>query len=237
MATHYCDDNDVARFLQVPNYTSSTFPLDSTVEDFINMSEQYIDEYTNHTWHSGRYKTVTKEPLQFQKYRVTSVGWRGRAQVVHYPVASLTTLHVWDGSQYVDYVASSDYTAGSFTDPLSGDYWTDTTNGYIYLKTLPVVISGSAPSGIGAYATYTYGTASTPQTVKKAAMLLTAADIVSNSDVSLTVGEGPSGMSNETKAERFRAEAHTLLDSPQLSGRTIPISRHKGSVQWLSATP
>ena len=43
MATHYCDDNDVARFLQVPNYTSSTFPLDSTVEDFINMSEQYID--------------------------------------------------------------------------------------------------------------------------------------------------------------------------------------------------
>ena len=65
---------------------------------------------------------------------------------------------------------------------------------------------------------------------------MTAADIVSNQDFGLTVGEGPAGMSNETKAERFRAEAHTLLDSPQLGGRSIAMARNTGSVSWLSAT-
>ena len=231
----YCTHGDVANYLQTDAFSGSTTPTSTTVDTRITESEQYIDEYTNHTWHSDRYQTVTKEPLRFQKYRVTSVGWRGRAQIKHYPLASLTALHVWDGSQYVDYVASGSYTAGSFTDPLSGNYWTDSTNGYVYLKTLPGFTLGSAPNGVGAYATYTYGTASTPKTVKKAAILLTAADIVSNQDFGLTVGEGPAGMSNETKAERFRAEAHTLLDSPQLGGRSIAMARNTGSVSWLSA--
>ena len=239
MATHYCTHSDVSAFLQVGAYAdggSATPPTQAQVETFINMTEQYIDEYTNHTWHSSRYKTVTKEPLNFQKYRVTSIGWRGRSQIKHYPLASLTNLYVWDGSQYVDYVASGSYSAGSFTDPLSGAYWVDDTNGYIYIKTLPSFSLGGAPNGVGAYATYTYGTSTTPASVRKAATLLTSADVVANQDFGLTVGEGPTGMSNETKSERFRAEAHTLLDSPQLLGRNIPMSRHTGSVQWLSAT-
>lgn len=232
----YCTHGDVSNYLQTDAFSSSTTPTSTTVDSRIEESEQYIDDYTSHTWHTNRFQTITREPLHFQKYRLTSVGWRGRAQVVHYPIASLTALHVWDGSQYVDYVASSDYTAGSFTDPLSGNYWIDDTNGYVYIKTLASFTLGSAPNGVGAYATYTYGTASTPRTVKKAAILLTAADIVSNQDFGLTVGEGPAGMSNETKAERFRAEAHTLLNSPKLGGRSIAMARNTGSASWLSMT-
>lgn len=236
MATHYCAQNDVSNFLQIGALGSGTTPTDTVVDAFINMAEEYIDDYTNHSWHSSRYKTATKEPLNFQKHRITTVGWRGRSQIKEYPMASLTNLYVWDGSQYVDYVASSSYTAGSFTDPLSGNYWVDETNGYIYLKTYPSINATSAPSGVGGYATYTYGDASTPATVKKACILLASADVVANQDFGLTVGEGPAGMSNETKAERFRSEAHTILDSPRLVGRHVVLARNAGSVQWSSQT-
>ena len=43
-------------------------------------------------------------------------------------------------------------------------------------------------------------------------------------------------MSNETKAERFRSEAHTILDSPRLVGRHVVLARNAGSVQWSSQT-
>ena len=233
----YCTHADVSAFLQVDAFTdggSATTPSATQVETFIANNEQYIDEYTEQAWHSSRYTTVTKEPLNFDKFRLTTVGHRGRVQIRIKPLVSLTNLYIWTGASYTDYVASGSYTAGSFTDPLSGDYWVDSDNGYIYLKSFPDINSAGAANGVAGYATYTYGLASTPADIKKACIFLTASDIVQNEEYGLNVPEGVSGMDNQTKASLWIEEAHRILDLPSRGGGKVTYSRSVGTNQWQS---
>ena len=229
----YCTHGEVSAFLQVAAFTDSpaTTPTQAQVETFIERAEQYIDEYTNFGWHSTRYRTVTKEPLNLRPVPNTS-GFRARAQLNNWPVAGLTNFYVWDGSTFVDYVASK--TAGTFTDPLSGDYWSDTQNGYLFLKTFTIGLALRSPTGTPAYATYTYGTAATPEDITQAAILLTARTIISNEEYGLNIPEGPSGMDNSTKATQFREEAMEILNSPHRLGRKVTIARYGGTDQWPS---
>jgi len=219
MATHYCAHGDVSAFMQIDAFAdggSATTPTQAQVETFINNNEKYIDEYTDHAWHSGRYGSVTKEPLKIQPVISNTIGNRGVIQMDHYPLASLTNFYVWTGGTYVDYVASSDYTAGSFTDPLSGSYWVDTDNGKIYLKDYPTINVSSAPTGTKAYATYTYGTASTPADIRKACVLLTSGDIVSMWDNS---DSGTIGSSD------LKDKAMSILDMRSRQGRLVPVAK------------
>ena len=231
----YCTPGEVSAFLQVGGFSDSpaTTPTPAQVVTFIERAEQFIDEYTSHAYHSSRYRTSTKEPLNIQYLRNVN-GSRARAQSNNWPIASLTNLYVWDGSTYVDYVASK--TAGTFTDPLSGDYWSDTVNGYIYLKSYAFGLqSSSAPTGTQVYATYTYGEASTPADITQAAILLTATTIISNEEYGLNVPEGPSGMDNSTKATQFREQAMEILNSPHRLGRKVTIARYEGgAAPWPS---
>ena len=219
MATHYCAHGDVSAFMQIDAFAdggSATTPTQAQVETFINNNEKYIDEYTDHAWHSSRYGSVTKEPLKIQKAASNTIGHRGVIHLDHYPLASLTNLYVWRAGTYIDYVASSDYTAGSFTDPLSGNYWVDTENGKLYLKEFPNFNMTPAPTGIQAYATYTYGKASTPDDVRKACVLLTASDVLSlwdNSD------------SGTISGEDLRKQAMDILDMRSRKGRIVPIAK------------
>jgi len=230
MATHYCAHGDVSAFMQIDAFAdggSATTPTQAQVETFINNNEKYIDEYTNHAWHSSRYGSVTKEPLKIQHVVSNTIGNRGVIQMNHYPIASLTNFYVWSGGTYVDYVASSSYTAGSFTDPLSGSYWVDTDNGKIYLKDYPTINTSSAPTGTKAYATYTYGTASTPADIRKATVLLTSADIVSMWDNS---DSGTIGSSD------LKDKAMSILDMRSRQGRIIPVAKlpnRSPDVTWI----
>jgi hypothetical protein len=216
MATHYCAQDNISDFLQIDSFGSGTTPTDTVVDTFINNNEKYIDEYTDHAWHSGRYGSVTKEPLKIQHVVSNTIGNRGVIQLDHYPIAVLTNFYVWTGGTYVDYVASGSYTAGSFTDPLSGNYWVDTDNGKVYLKDSPTINISSAPTGTQAYATYTYGTASTPADIRKACMLLTASNVISmwdNSD-SATISSGD-----------LKLDAMDILDMRSRQGRIIPVAK------------
>jgi hypothetical protein len=224
--TYYCQDSDVSDFLQVDAFTGSTTPNGDAVDEAIQNNEKFIDEYTDHAWNSNRYGTVTKEPLVVQHVSTTTVSYRGVMSLDHYPIASLTNLYVWNGGTYKDYVADSSFTAGSFTDPLSGDYWIDLDNGKIYLKQFPAFNMMTAPTGVKAYATYTYGDATTPHDIKKACILLTAADVCSMWDNS------DAGTIN---SRELKEQAMEILDIRSRQGRTIPIAKqqHKGGLgQW-----
>ena len=216
MAVYYTTHGQVSNFLQIDAFSGSTTPTSTQVELEIENNETFIDEYTNHAWASGRYGSVTKEPLKIQHVVSNTIGNRGVIQLDHYPIISLTNFYVWTGGTYVDYVASGSYTAGSFTDPLSGAYWVDTDNGKIYLKDYPTINVSSAPTGTKAYATYTYGTASTPADIRKACVLLTAANVVSmwdNSD-SATISSGD-----------LKQNAMDILDMRSRQGRIIPVAK------------
>jgi len=224
--TYYCQDSDVSDYLQVDAFSGSTTPSGDAVDEAIQNNEKFIDEYTDHAWHSSRYGAVTKEPLVVQHVSTTTVSYRGVMSLDHYPIASLTNLYVWNGGEYKDYVSDSNFTAGSFTDPLSGDYWVDTDNGKVYLKQFPAFNMMTAPSGVKAYATYTYGDATTPHDIKKACILLTCADVVSMWDNS------DAGTIN---SRDLKDQAMEILDIRSRQGRTIPIAKqqHKGGLgQW-----
>ncbi len=216
MAVYYTTHGQVSNFLQIDAFSGSTTPTSTQVELEIENNETFIDEYTDHAWSSSRAGTVTKEPLKIQHVVSNTIGNRGVIQLDHYPIISLTNLYVWTGSTYVDYVASSDYTAGSFTDPLSGNYWVDTENGKVYLKNYPTFNITNAPTGTRCYATYTYGTASTPADIRKACLLLTAASVVSMWDNS------DSGTINSSD---LKDQAMDILNIRSRQGRIIPIAK------------
>lgn len=219
MATYYCQHGDVSSYLQIDAFhATDTTPTISNVESIITSNEQFIDNYTNHTWHSSRFtgNAVTKEPAVIQEVTTSTVAYRGEMSLEHYPIAAVQNLYVWDGSTYVDYVASGSHTAGSFTDPLSGNYWVDTDNGKIYLKEYATVDVNSAPTGIQAYVSYTYGEASTPADIKDVCILLSCIDVMAmwdNSDAGT--------VSSETLKER----GMDILNLRSRMGRQIPIAK------------
>ena len=231
MATHYCSDNEVARFLQVPHFSSSTFPLDSTVEEFINMAEERVDQLTDHAWATARAKSVTEERARIQRVMSNSVNDRGRIQLRHYPILDMASgtdkLHVWDGGNYVEYIANK--TGDDTITNVSGkDYWIDKERGTIYLNSYNQFnLLSDAPSGVTAYVTYRYATATTPQDIKLATIYFTAAMIAMNDDLNL-MQEADDSMDNSSKSQRFEEMAMKVLKDGKRLGRTMPTARAIG---------
>ena len=50
MAAIYCTASQVAEFLQVANFSGSTTPTSTVVESFIEMSQERINQLTDHAW-------------------------------------------------------------------------------------------------------------------------------------------------------------------------------------------
>jgi len=230
MAVNYCTAADVANFLQVADFSGSTTPTTTDVESFINMSEQRVDEITDHAWHSSRAGTATTERGRIQLVNTNSVSYRGRLQLRHYPFLTLSTgsgdaLSIWDGSKYTEYIANK--TAGTLTDPLSGDYWTDTERGVVYFKSWPILYNSTAPSGIDAYVTYRYATTAAPDDIKQATIYFTASIIAANDDLNL-MQEGADSMDNRTKAEVWENHAMKILKDGRRWTRAVPIARAIG---------
>tara|TARA_R100000900_G_scaffold96064_1_gene74492 strand:+ start:159 stop:881 length:723 start_codon:yes stop_codon:yes gene_type:complete len=231
MATHYCSDNEVARFLQVPHFSSSTFPLDSTVEEFINMAEERIDQLTDHAWHSSRPKTVTEERGRIQRVTTNSVNDRGRIQLRHYPILDMVDgtdkLHIWDGGNYVEYI-NSKTGDDTITNITGKDYWIDKERGTIYLNSYNQFnLLSDAPSGVTAYVTYRYATATTPADIKQACIYFTAAMLAMNDDLNI-MQEGDDSMDNASKSQKFEDMAMKILKDNRRLGRTMPMSRAIG---------
>jgi hypothetical protein len=231
MATHYCSKDDVSAFLQVSNFTGDTTPNTDAVEAFINMAEERIDQLTDHAWHSSRPNTVTEERGRIQRVTTNSVNDRGRIQLRHYPILDMDNgtdkLHIWDGSNYVEYIAGK--TGDDIITNITGkDYWIDKERGTIYLNSYNQFnLLSDAPSGVTAYVTYRYATATTPADIKQATIYFASAMIAMNDDLNL-MQEGDDSMDNSTKSQRFEEMAMKLLKDNRRLGRTMPTARAIG---------
>ena len=170
----YCAHADISAFLQVDAFhATDTTPTISQVESFIDMAEARIEQLTNHAWSTANAITVTDERVRVQTVRSTAINDRGRIQLAHYPILTLAggsgdTLKVWEGSAYVDYVASKTM-GSSVTDVNDKDFWVDTERGIIYIENYAIHnMLNSAPAGVSAYVKYRYATATTPKDIKLA---------------------------------------------------------------------
>ena len=227
----YCTANQIAAFLQVADFSGSTTPTTADVESFIEMAEERVDQLTDHAWSTSRAKTVTEERGRIQRVMSNSVNDRGRIQLKHYPILDMDSgtdkLHIWDGGEYVEYIANK--TGDDTITTVTGkDYWIDKERGTIYLNSYNQFnLLSDAPSGVTAYVTYRYATASTPDDIKQATIYFAASMLAMNDDLNL-MQEGDDSMDNATKSQRYEEMAMKILKDNRRLGRSMPTARAIG---------
>ena len=239
MSAIYCSEQDVAAFLQVPNFSGSTTPATATVVSFIEMAQERINQLTDHAWNSDASTRgeVTEERVRIQRVDQGSVDVRGRLQLRHFPIMALDNsqgdiMNIWESSSYVDYLHPSNSKTGSATptDVVGKDYWQDTHRGTIYISNYNAVnnLLGS-PSDVDAYVTYRYATASTPDDIKLATIYFTASTIAMNDDLNL-MQEADDSMDNATKSQKFEDMAMKILKDNRRLDRKFTMARAVGGL-------
>lgn len=203
MAT-YCSAQDVADFLGVTTFSSSTTPTKTQVESFIEMNEDYIDNETMHTW---REKTVTDEYHHIDKLtynrREGIVIWLNHRKIRTFSSSDGDKLEVWDGSDWTDYLTDK-------TEGRNNDFWVDYNDGVIFLNT---ILSSYLPRYFDLRVTYRFGETSVKGDIKKACILLTARDVLMQDDRSILLPEGTSNISLLNKAEQWKIKADEIIFS------------------------
>lgn len=211
MAVVYCTSANIFSFLQLAANSDPTFsgktdfdantkPTQTEVEEWINESEDEIDRSTMHAWRSV---TVTKEQHHI-KAPSYQLGDGSTIKLLHRNIKTLTSgtdlLEIWDGSNYVDYVANK-------TEGRNKDYWVNEQDGMIFVKTYPAYL----PRTFGARVTYRYGETTVPGDIKRACILLTAIHMLQSEDRSVLLPEGTSNISYNKKIEDWEKRYEKII--------------------------
>jgi len=208
----YCTSADVFAFLQLgassdvnfngkTDFDTTTNPTKITVDAWINESEDYIDQETMHAW---RAVTVTKEQhhLEAPHYQLRD---GSEIKLLHRNIRTLTSgtdlLEVWDGTQYLDYLANK-------TEGRNKDYWANEQDGFIFIKTYPAY----TPRTFGVRITYRFGDTSIPRDIKRTCVLLTAIHFLQSEDRSVLLPEGTSNIPYQSKSEKWQEKADEIID-------------------------
>jgi hypothetical protein len=204
MTVTYCTAQNVADFLQVTAFSTTTTPTSTVVETRINEAEDYIDNYTGHAW---RETTVSNEYHNIDRYYVRTTGFP--VFLNHRHVRELDSeeddaLEVWDGNSWTDWLSES-----SRTEARNRDYWLRYEDGVLYLRKWTIY-------PVGVRVTYRFGETTVPKPIQKAAILLTAIDLVGSDDRSVLLPEtGGSQVNYLNKIEKWEAQANRILDDYQ----------------------
>lgn len=197
MAVTYTTADKVAQLLGFPAgyFTGSSTPTSTVVENFINRAEDQIDFSTGHAW---REKTVSEEYLEpSSTYRYgTGISFN----LLNRSIRSITSLYVWDGSNWVDWIATK-------TEGRNADYWIDETNGVLYMVTLSQVF----PRGV--YCTYTFGETTVYGSIEEAATKLAALEIIQSPEFSTVVftEAGQSYTKHDVRIKNWQDKVNQIL--------------------------
>jgi hypothetical protein len=162
MATTYASADDVANALGFPTgyFTEISTPTTAIIEKYINRAEDKIDLATGHAWRSV---TITNEyPRPSSIYRY---GTGIRMKLVHRSIVTLDKLEIWDGSDWVDYVATK-------IEGRNADYWFDPESGIVYILNLFRLW----PHGVKV--SYTFGETTVPGDIAECATFMAALTIL-----------------------------------------------------------
>lgn len=196
----YCAATEVKAFLQLPAaFSGSTNPTQTEVEAMITQNEGVIERETNHAWQS---KTHTEEfhlqPAQYDPADGYAI-FLSHRKIKTLDSGEGDVLTVWNGSTDEDYLASR-------TEGRNNDFWVDYNMGILHINT---PFSGKRYFSVNI--TYRYGDTTVPGDIKKACVLLTAADLASSDDRSVLFPEGSSNVPLLDKVQRWKSEAYRIL--------------------------
>ena len=210
MTTTYCTSADVAKLIwragTGEDFTASTNPTNTFVEDLINAAEDGIDAHTRHSWRSTLVSDEIRNYIRNDRYRQR--GWwayRGKVFLNHRAIHDFTAgthkIEIWDGSEWVDMIA------GDYTEGRAADYWIDYNQGIIYfVNTYPQEIEQ------GVRVTYAYGEDTVPNDIRFACAKMAAIDLVMQDDRSVMVVEGSDNVKQPSKVEIWQAAVDKALE-------------------------
>lgn len=212
MAVTYCTAAQVASMLHVASFTGSTDPTQTEVEDRINEIEDYIDRETGHAW---RAVTITREYHDFPadaSYGESAYN-DGVPIFLDHRAIRLTAglqldtgagdkLEVFDGSTWEDWTATR-------TDGRGDDFWVEPDKGILWIRTILYT-----PRKRSIRLTYRYGESSVPNDIRRATILLVAADLVLGEDSSIVLPD-TGGSTAQTpyinRANQWRSKAEDII--------------------------
>lgn len=200
----YCETSDVARwFEQYDDFTGSTSPTATEVEDHIFEWMEYIDRETGHAWRDNTVVQEMKDPDGSYYW------WSGRAynlskrDVREPDSAQGDKLEEFGGSGHNDWVTDSSKTYGR-----GEEYWLDKTAGILYIDRL-YWFRRHPHFRI----TYRYGNPNGPtRAIKMACAKLVAQDLASSDQYSMNIPGTDGAMDQQTMAERWKEQADDVID-------------------------
>lgn len=163
------------------------------VEDIIASEENYVDRSCNHAWRE-RERTESKEKIMPRE------GYEGVAIFLdRESVREVKSLEISYGRNQVDYV--SERTKGRN----SGNWWVDENEGIIYIR--DVTYNRTEYANV----TYTYGDERVPRDIKRAVVLLSAAELLRGEGDTIVVPEGGERVSIGAEADSYEEKAERKL--------------------------
>lgn len=211
MAVTYCTSDQVAAFFQINAYDANSTPTKTQVEEIINEAEDFIDQNTGHAF---RTVAVTREYHDFPEHIADDYAWDGFPVYLHHREIRLDAnqklepgqgdkLEVFDGENWIDWTAT-------MTDGRGDDFWVEPDKGILWIRSRSYF-----PRKRSVRLTYRFGSAAVPNDIRRAAILLAAAQILSNEDYSNMLPEGTEGLPKTSRAENWRADAAKILEQRQ----------------------
>ena len=214
--TTYCQPHDVAQHLQVKNsqgihqYDGQTNPSIFEIIGHIQSAEDEIDRATNHAWrlrYSGT-ETGNATAANYEYYDapdVIDLVEGGKVYLNHRKIytlsaAALDALEVWNGSAYVDYLATK-------TEGRGQDYWVDYDKGVLIMYDPLMSIEKAIRIK------YRYGDTSVPSDINHACAMMVCQEAILSDDRSVMLPAGGDNVSLQSKIERYQKEVEKILSS------------------------
>ena len=187
--TAYCSHNDISNFLGIDSFTTDKGLV---VDDLINTNEDIIDRRTMNAF---RETTVTNETHNVD----TQFRWRfGKAVYLNNRGIKdgSVTVNVFNGSSWEDWGSEG----SAFT--VNNEEGVVYIRGFWYWTEQDMIMKVS----------YTFGETSVPKDIKKACVLLTAIDLVSNENIWFNLPSGADSVNLNQKIDIWQKKVDRILE-------------------------
>jgi hypothetical protein len=145
-----------------------------------------------------------------------------RIRLARRDATAITKLLVADGDGYTDWVASTDYSGGTWPDALGENYYLRINNGGwsdLYLDTTNLLVDGEDEEYVldsfsnAVYVEFDYGHEGIPKAVRRAVAFRAASDFVE--EASIEIPQNATLYNVESLAEEYERKADELLEEYQ----------------------
>jgi hypothetical protein len=196
----YCTATDVRNFLQLNGWNGIL--NDTIINDFIDRNEAYIERATGTAWKEVRavneYNSLQRRSFDWE---VGIPIFLQYSPVRQFDNVAGDKLEIWNGSQWEEWITQRQ-------EGRDKDFWVDYEDGIVFLRFfLPIFYSRFAVR-----ITYRYGYTTVNEDIKKATILLTAADVLENESRSTLTPAGETQFMGYTdRIDKWIKEAKEII--------------------------